>query len=150
MRSLLEQKKELQQTGPAQGIPETVMERVLSLLSDVAQELDHLEYYVLQWPGGGWFLLSPSLERWIPAFPDHTEALKMVTILQQTLPQASELKILNLGVLELLFLGLGLTQAKGILFYDQEGAGKGITQTSLKSGLKHYLKDLPPPPTAIV
>lgn len=161
MRSLNDQAQTLIQSASEHRVPQQVMERIVLLLVQAAQQLDHLGYYALQYPDEAWLSIrtpptpeDPEGVRWLPAFGYEADAQAVLATLEEADPQ---LQLVTLEVLDLLFLCLGLNESKGVVFYDIEGdrqAGKTVSQDTLKQHLNQELKGLSqqqdtPPPTGI-
>ncbi len=136
------QTQQLLMDGPRHGIPTAVMEQTIQLLAQVAQDLDHPGYYLLRYPDGGWLLVeTPPSGSWIPAFGHASDA----AAIRQSLA-SPDLLIEAKGVIEMLFLTLGLQQGSGILVYDTLGdrqKGKTIAQQTLKQHFQQRLRQAP-------
>lgn len=133
--SLQDQGQRLMQSAPDHDIPVVVMGTVVQMLMQVAQSLDHLHYAVLHYPDHSWVVLP---QGWLPAFGDDHDAHQICLELALT-----EVEVQWMGVLELLFLALGLTTAQGLVIYDRRGdrsRGKTITRTALHRQLQTVLK----------
>ncbi len=142
MVSLNQQKYNLIQSAAQHQIPQEVMVYVVDLLANIANHLDQVDYYVLTYPDQSWFALNTADQQWILAFGYQEDAEDTLTELQI---EASALSIQTLGVLDLLFLCLGLKQADGIAFYDSLGdrqSSKTIAQAALRQQLNHYLRSV--------
>jgi hypothetical protein len=164
MVSLTAQAAALVDTAPQNGIPTAAMQQVADVLTEVAQHLDHLQYTTLRYPDGGWLTVRvvekpapsasgtespPITHLWIPAF-GHIEDAH--TTLAELSSQAPELEAASFGVLELLFLGLGLSRADGIVFYDQAGdrqQGKTVASQPLTEQINQAIRGSTPPPASI-
>ncbi len=166
--SLTAQAAALVDTAPQNGIPTAAMQQVADVLTEVAQHLDHLQYTTLRYPDGGWLTVrvvekpaprasgteslegsEPITHLWIPAF-GHIEDAQ--TTLAELSSQAPELEAASFGVLELLFLGLGLSRADGIVFYDQAGdrqQGKTVASQPLTEQINQAIRRSTPPPPSI-
>ncbi|MEN9202763.1 MAG: hypothetical protein Q6K80_00285 [Thermostichus sp. DG_1_6_bins_120] len=158
--SLTAQAAALVDSGPRNGIPTAAMERVVDVLTAVAQHLDHLQYTTLRYPDGGWLTVrvvekpaqqgsEPVTHLWIPAF-GHLEDAQ--TTLAELHNQAPDLEAAPFGVLELLFLGLGLSRADGIVFYDQAGdrqQGKTVACQPLAEQVNQAIQGSAPPPNSV-
>lgn len=107
--TLVEQEQLLLQAAPTYGIPQPVMQVVVQMLSQVAQELDHTHYFVLRHPDQAWLTIGLKDQPWLPAFAYEQDA-------QVVMGTPPDLELVSLGILELLFLGLGLTHAQGLMF----------------------------------
>ncbi|MEN9222488.1 MAG: hypothetical protein Q6M04_08630 [Thermostichus sp. BF3_bins_97] len=158
--SLTAQAAALVDSAPQNGIPTAAMQQVADVLTEVAQHLDHLQYTTLRYPDGGWLTVrvvekpaqegsEPITHLWIPAFghPDDAQ-----TTLAELNSQAPELEAAPFGVLELLFLGLGLSRADGIVFYDQAGdrqQGKTVASQPLTEQINQAIRGSTPPPPSI-
>ncbi len=160
MRSLNDQAQTLIQSAPDHRVPLQVMERIVLLLVQAAQQLDHLGYYALRYPDEAWLSIrtpptpeDPEGVRWLPAFGYESDGQAVLSTLAEADPQ---LQLVSIEVLDLLFLCLGLNESKGVVFYDMEGdrqTGKTVSQDTLKRHLNQELKGLsqdePPPPEGI-
>ncbi|MGQ9837356.1 MAG: hypothetical protein ACUVRV_05180 [Cyanobacteriota bacterium] len=158
--SLMAQATALVNTAPQNGIPTAAMQQVANVLMEVAQHLDHLQYTTLRYPDGGWLTVrvvekpaeegSESITHlWIPAF-GHIEDAQ--TTLAELNSQAPDLEAAPFGVLELLFLGLGLSRADGIVFYDQAGdrqQGKTVACQPLTQRINQAIRGFAPPPNSV-
>ncbi len=155
--SLAAQAATLVEAAPQNGIPATAMQQVASVLTQVAQNLDHLQYTILRYPDGGWLTArlvetSPETEPishlWIPAFGHLEDAQAALAELRE---QAPELEAASFQVLELLLLSLGFSRAEGIVFYDQAGErrqGKAVNCRLLVEQINQALRQVTPPPLA--
>ncbi|MCF2970865.1 hypothetical protein L1047_06605 [Synechococcus sp. Nb3U1] len=158
--SLTAQAAALVDTAPQNGIPTAAMQQVADVLTEVAQHLDHLQYTTLRYPDGGWLTVrvvekpaqegsEPITHLWIPAF-GHIEDAQ--TTLAELSSQAPDLEAAPFGVLELLFLGLGLSRADGIVFYDQAGdrqQGKTVASQPLTEQINQAIQGSAPPPNSV-
>ncbi|MFQ3613260.1 MAG: hypothetical protein SNJ68_06045 [Cyanobacteriota bacterium] len=158
--SLTAQATALVDTAPQNGIPTAAMQQVADVLTEVAQHLDHLQYTTLRYPDGGWLTVrvvekpteegaEPITHLWIPAF-GHIEDAH--TTLAELNSQAPDLEAAPFGVLELLFLGLGLSRADGIVFYDQAGdrqMGKTVASQPLTEQINQAIRAVTSPPDSL-
>ncbi len=152
--SLAAQAATLVEAAPQNGIPATAMQQVASVLTQVAQHLDHLQYTILRYPDGGWLTArlvetSPGTEPishlWIPAFGHLEDAQATLAELRE---QAPELEAASFQVLELLLLSLGFSRAEGIVFYDQAGErrqGKAVACRPLAEQVSQAIRSGLPP-----
>jgi hypothetical protein len=150
---LADQQHQLILDGPRHGIPTAVMQQVVDLLSQVAQDLDHLTYYLLRYPHGAWLVLeTPPSGSWIPVFgheADAEDTRHRLGSQAQFGEDDADLLVESMGVLDLLFLILGLQQSTGILVYDTLGDrqnAKTIAQAALKQRFQQQLEQAQPRP----
>lgn len=166
--SLAAQAATLVDTAPQNGIPTAAMQQVADVLTQVAQHLDHLQYTTLRYPDGGWLTVrvvedpaageaeslssegsQPTTHLWIPAFGHLEDAHTTLAELKERSP---ELETASFGVLELLFLALGLSRADGIVFYDQAGdrqQGKTVACRALMEQVNQSLRRWASPPPSM-
>ncbi len=158
--SLAAQAATLVEEAPQNGIPTAAMQQVAEVLTQVAQHLDHLQYTTLRYPDGSWLTVrvversagmeslpepEPIGHLWIPAFGHLEDAQATLAELRE---QAPDLEAASFGVLELLFLALGLSRAEGIVFYDQAGdrrQGKAVACRPLAEQVSQALRRGFPP-----
>ncbi|WP_017326650.1 hypothetical protein [Synechococcus sp. PCC 7336] len=162
MHSLARQISDLVQTAPQQGIPVSAMEAIAQMLSDIAADLEHLEYFILRDRQSGWWqcLLPVAAdstetieEAWVVAFGYRSDAEDMLEVLSELggLSDAPPFQIEAIDVLQLLFLGLGLKQSAGLMACDRSGnaldllagqpaKGKTIRCGELRSQLQQCLR----------
>ncbi len=117
------------------------------MLIQVAQPLDHSSYTLLRYPDQSWFLMPQPVQPdaaetclWLPAFAASADA---EAIQHQVAGVAPDLKPQVLGVVEVLFHGLGLRRAQGILFYEKPGHadwGKSVLCQDLQQRLRQTLQ----------
>ena len=159
MRPLEDQAQTLIQSAPDHQVPQQVMKRIVMLLVQAAQQLDHLAYHALRYPDEAWLSIrtpptpeDPEGVRWLPAFGYQSDGEAVLSTLSETDPQV---QLVSIEVLDLLFLCLGLKGSKGIVFYDTEGdrqMGKTVSQEILKQRLNQQLSSMTPntpPPEGI-
>jgi hypothetical protein len=123
MASLDQQIGVLIQQAPKDDVTATLVSIVAPLLKQVAGQLTHLEYYVLQTHDGGWVVTTlghrtePELEKAVVyAFP----ALQDAQALAQTHKDA-EVTVAALPVIEILFQLIALKRVDSILFWEMPG-----------------------------
>ncbi|MDX2270540.1 MAG: hypothetical protein NW237_01130 [Cyanobacteriota bacterium] len=147
VRDLTEQAQTLLQSAHEQELPMAVMEQVVMVLQEVAGSLNYQEYFLLRYPDESWLTLrSQEGQRWLLAYGHESDAQ---TTQQELSLQNLPLQVVPLEVLSILFLGLGLQQAEGLLFYDQAGerqVGKSVMQADLQAQVNRYLQGIPLPP----
>jgi hypothetical protein len=145
-----DQGQALLQSAPQHQLPEPVMQQVVLLLLQVAQALDHDQYTVLRYPDQAWLTVQtdptpqhPQGQAWIPAYGHPQEA----ALSQVELGSAGiQLQLEQMGIVDLLFLCLGVRGADGFVFYDSPGdrqSGKTVTRTALQQELNRQLQTLP-------
>jgi hypothetical protein len=152
MRSLTDQAQALLQAEPPADIPPAAIAVAVKMLVDVARQLDHLQYFALQDEGGGWWLMdapSPegqSSEFWLPAFSRQDDARAMQAAIspptQSSSGSATPLTVVPIDTIRLLFLGMGLQRAKGLLFYEAAGDGDRLARNAPVTGKTVQRSDL--------
>ncbi len=148
MDDLIRQSQLLIQAAPQHQVPAPVMRAVAAILVVVAKELDHLFYYVPVYPDQSWLTIAtppspqdPDGQSWIPAFGSEGDGEQTIV----ELSEETELGLQTIGVVELLFLCMGLKQADGLVFYDTEGdrqAGKTVARAVLQHEIHQQLAQL--------
>lgn len=121
--SLNEQLISLIKEAPRYGVPEVVMEQiVIPVINLFAQQLTHLEYYILQTPEGDWLINvlssrqdSEKQKTVVFAFADRQDAINSL--------QSSGVVGIPavLPVAELLLQLLSLSEVDSLIFWDTPG-----------------------------
>jgi hypothetical protein len=155
LTTLQTQAHRLVQTAPAHGIPVIAMQHVAAMLIQVAQQLQHSAYATLRYSDQSWLLIPQPVQPgasepclWLPAFASSADA---EAIQQKVEGMTSDLQITVVDTVQLLFHGLGLRQAQGILFYEEPGhpsSSQPIWRQDLQRGLHQTLKSIVQDPIA--
>lgn len=171
--SLDEQARSLLQQPPPAGLPPQAVALAVNLLIEIAGQLGHLHYFVLRDRAGGWGLCDrdaigvnslPDFDplpngRWLVAHSQREAAMTLqrrINASEQHLQtQAEALETIDMEVLRILWLGLALRRAEGLLFFDREPISAGSHQTAdraialrtkdLRQQLVSALRRQPPP-----
>ncbi|MGK7908511.1 MAG: hypothetical protein AB4040_14990 [Synechococcus sp.] len=162
MSNIPEQVEKLIETGPQQGIPPVAIAPIAQMLATVAQDLEQLQYYALRDRQQGWWLISTGAEqaeKWVAVFGHRADAERMLAELENVTSQApkaedefqTSFEVVEKGVIELLFLALGMRRSAGLLVYEAEGdaeriaqglpiSGQGIRAEDLRTEMKRCLE----------
>ncbi len=132
MASLDQQIEVLIQQAPGDDVTATLVSLVGPLLKQVASQLKHLEYYVLQTSDDGWVVTTlghrtqPEQEKAVVyAFP----VLQDAQAFAQTHKDA-EVTPVALPVVLILFQLIALKQVESILFFEAAGDSSGSLQSN--------------------
>ena len=123
MASLNQQVEVLIQQAPGDDVTATLISLVGPLLKQVASQLKHLEYYVLQTRDGGWVVTTlgnrtqPDQEKAVVyAFPNIQDAQAFAETHKD-----AEVAPVALPVVEILFQLIALEKVESILFFELAG-----------------------------
>lgn len=134
VRSLDEQALSLLQQQPPTGLPPQAIGIAVDMLGELARQLGSLRYFVLRDRAGGWGVFEWSAVApqesalqpgtWLAAY-SHREAATALQVRANTRNAPSQqihadaLEVVELEVLRILWLGLALGKAEGLLFCDR-------------------------------
>ena len=123
MASLDQQVERLIQQAPGDDVTATLTALMGPLLKQVASQLKHLEYYVLQTRGGGWVVTTlgnrarPDQEKAVVyAFPTIQDAQAFAETHKD-----AEISAIALPVVEILFQLIALKTVESLLFFEVAG-----------------------------
>ena len=126
------------------GTTPQIVEAIAPALKLLAQELRHLQYYILQTLDGSWAVTTlsnrtqPTLEkRVIYAFPTSNDALASST------PLDPRIRAVSMPVTHILFQMLALETIDSIVFFETAGhleAGSEITRSQVQNLIGAYLQ----------
>ncbi|MEO1131612.1 MAG: hypothetical protein AAFX40_02780 [Cyanobacteria bacterium J06639_1] len=167
LAALHDQARSLLQQSPPAGLPPQAVAAAVEVLLEVATQLGSLHYYLLRDRSGGWgafeseeILPEPWLQplpgRWLAAYADLEQAIALQDRANRGEPirrsPADLLEIEEVEVLRVLWIGLGLTRASGLIFLDfPSGSSAPVTAIStqeLKRQLAIALRRPQSPPVA--
>ena len=136
--------------APQYGVPSPVMAQgVIPVLKLLAQQLQHLDYYVMQTEDGNWIVTTllhrekpQPAKKVIYAFATRQDAASFQGISQK------QIQMQTTPVTHLLFELFALNQVDSIVFMDTPGnveQGKEIQRKMLQDLIQQKLKSLKPP-----
>ncbi len=123
MESLDQQIKVLIEQAPQDGITATLVRVIAPLLKQMASQLRHHQYYVLQTLDAGWIVTTlsnrtkPELEKSvIYAFPTYDDAQR-----QATDNREEESLIIPIPIIHILFRLIALQRVDSAIFFESKG-----------------------------
>ncbi|NER45406.1 MAG: hypothetical protein F6J92_01595 [Symploca sp. SIO1A3] len=149
---LEEQIQVLIKDAPADGITPQIVEAIAPVLSQLASQLQHREYYILQTLEQGWLLTTlsnranPELEKnVIYAFP----TLKDAADFDSQSASDPQIMALSVPVTHILFQMLAIDNVNSIVFFDTPGnlaSGTEVRRGDIQKLVKARLQRVRPAP----
>lgn len=149
LAALHDQARSLLQQPPPPGLPPQAVAVTVDMLLEVATQLGSLHYFMLRDRSGGWgtfeseeilpeaWLDTPLPGRWLAAHVDRDEAIALQTRANRggaiRRPLSDLLEIQEIEVLQILWIGLGLTRASGLVFLDRHPSDSSVRVTALST-----------------
>ena len=145
--TLEEQLKNLVDEAPRYGVPDLVMEQiVIPVITLLAQQLAHLQYYILQTSQGDWLLnilssrQDPNIQKTvIYAFANISDAMAFQG------PTETMALAQPMAIADILLQLIALDQVDSIIFLETPGnltQGSEIPRAQLQSLIEEYLNRL--------
>ncbi|MGB3535184.1 MAG: hypothetical protein WBA13_16925 [Microcoleaceae cyanobacterium] len=135
------------QNAPADGKTPDIVAAIAPGLKMIAQQLQHLQYYILQAPDGRWVLTTlsnlkqPNLEkRVIYAYPSVEDASAQIRAAQTS---SSPTTAAILPVISILFQIVAIPNLDSIIFFETPGqieSGTEVKKEEIQNLIRSYLQ----------